>query len=286
MAAVQAPATLDAVAALAELAPVGADPVRGGWSRHLLDGADREMRAWFVRTAEALGLTGDTAALGVRLGVYAFIVLIAIISGRITPMFTANVLRMTAPDAVVSTPRHAQPIAFAAVLAAAAAHLAEGPDTLTGGLALAAALALLWRMSGWQTAHTLRLPILWILHTANLWVIAGFACLAGSKLAGWPTEDAALHALTAGAMGSAILAVMTRAGLGHTGRPIDAPKPIAAAYFLITAAALVRVFGVATGEYYLPFVFGSAVLWALAYALFTLVYVSVLTQPRADGRPG
>mgnify|MGYP000309589838 CR=1 FL=1 len=57
MAAVEAPATLDAVAALAELAPIGADPVRGGWSRHLLDGADREMRAWFVRTAEALGLT-------------------------------------------------------------------------------------------------------------------------------------------------------------------------------------------------------------------------------------
>ncbi|SEJ23404.1 allantoate amidohydrolase [Demequina mangrovi] len=59
---VQAPAALDAVAALAELAPVGADPVRGGWSRHLLDDADRDMRAWFVRTAESLGLSVETDA--------------------------------------------------------------------------------------------------------------------------------------------------------------------------------------------------------------------------------
>ncbi|WP_082092133.1 allantoate amidohydrolase [Demequina pelophila] len=56
--AAEAPAAvlLDPVAALAELAPLGADPVRGGWSRHLFDDADREMRAWFVRTARSLGL--------------------------------------------------------------------------------------------------------------------------------------------------------------------------------------------------------------------------------------
>ncbi|WP_062302431.1 allantoate amidohydrolase [Demequina subtropica] len=62
MADVQAPPVLDAVAALAELAPIGADPVRGGWSRHLLDDADRAMRAWFVRTAESLELTVETDA--------------------------------------------------------------------------------------------------------------------------------------------------------------------------------------------------------------------------------
>ncbi|WP_062463741.1 allantoate amidohydrolase [Demequina soli] len=47
---------LDALESLAELAPIGADDVRGGWSRHLLDDADRQMRAWFVRAASSLGL--------------------------------------------------------------------------------------------------------------------------------------------------------------------------------------------------------------------------------------
>ncbi|WP_062291327.1 allantoate amidohydrolase [Demequina phytophila] len=53
---------IDAVAALAELAPIGADGTRGGWSRHLLDEADRDMRAWFERTASSLGLAVETDA--------------------------------------------------------------------------------------------------------------------------------------------------------------------------------------------------------------------------------
>lgn len=62
MAPVAAPPTLDAVAALAELAGIGRDDARGGWSRHLLDGADREMRSWFARTAAGLGLVVETDA--------------------------------------------------------------------------------------------------------------------------------------------------------------------------------------------------------------------------------
>ena len=51
-----------------------------------------------------------------------------------------------------------------------------------------------------------------------------------------------LHALTAGAYATMILAVMTRAALGHTGRPLAAAKPIVADYVLVTLAALTRVF--------------------------------------------
>ncbi|PZE22969.1 allantoate amidohydrolase [Curtobacterium sp. MCBD17_028] len=46
----------DAVALLRELDDIGRDPVRGGHSRHLLDDADRAMRAWFVAAAEGMGL--------------------------------------------------------------------------------------------------------------------------------------------------------------------------------------------------------------------------------------
>ncbi|WNM23735.1 allantoate amidohydrolase [Demequina capsici] len=47
---------LDPVDALAELAPIGRDEARGGWSRHLLDDADQKMREWFFQTAISLGL--------------------------------------------------------------------------------------------------------------------------------------------------------------------------------------------------------------------------------------
>ncbi|MDL9980606.1 allantoate amidohydrolase [Microbacterium candidum] len=41
---------------MAEIADIGRDPVRGGYSRHLLDDADLALRAWFRSSAAALGL--------------------------------------------------------------------------------------------------------------------------------------------------------------------------------------------------------------------------------------
>ncbi|HTR94457.1 MAG TPA: allantoate amidohydrolase [Trebonia sp.] len=47
----------DVVDLLAEIADVGRDPVRGGYSRHVFEPAELELRAWFTRRARALGLT-------------------------------------------------------------------------------------------------------------------------------------------------------------------------------------------------------------------------------------
>jgi beta-ureidopropionase / N-carbamoyl-L-amino-acid hydrolase len=47
----------DVVDLLKEIADVGRDPVRGGYSRHVFDPAELELRAWFNRRAQALGLT-------------------------------------------------------------------------------------------------------------------------------------------------------------------------------------------------------------------------------------
>lgn len=41
---------------MAQIADIGRDPVRGGYSRHLLDDADLALRAWFRRSAADLGL--------------------------------------------------------------------------------------------------------------------------------------------------------------------------------------------------------------------------------------
>jgi beta-ureidopropionase / N-carbamoyl-L-amino-acid hydrolase len=47
----------DVVDLLAEIADVGRDAVRGGYSRHVFDPAEVELRTWFTRRAEALDLT-------------------------------------------------------------------------------------------------------------------------------------------------------------------------------------------------------------------------------------
>ena len=79
------------------------------------------------------------------------------------------------------------------------------------------------------------------------------------------------------------MAVMTRAALGHSGRPLVVAKPIALAYLLIAAAALLRGFGLeaAPGSYY-AVMFVSGGLWCAAFGLFLAVYWPILTKPRMN----
>jgi len=105
------------------------------------------------------------------------------------------------------------------------------------GLAALAALILLARMRRWHSLATLKQPILWILHLGYLWLPAGLALEATAVFAGWPAPFAAMHGLTAGAIGVMVLAVASRAGLGHSGRPLKVGPAITLAYVLILAAA-------------------------------------------------
>lgn len=64
-------------------------------------------------------------------------------------------------------------------------------------------------------------PIIWMLHVSCLWIPAGFAMLALS-VAGVVPHSLAVHVLTVGAIGGAIIAMVTRTALGHTGRKLVA----------------------------------------------------------------
>lgn len=48
------------LAGLHEVQDIGRDAARGGYSRHLWDSADRQMREWFIERATRLGLSVDT----------------------------------------------------------------------------------------------------------------------------------------------------------------------------------------------------------------------------------
>jgi len=45
---------------LAEIADVGRDPKRGGYSRHAFDASERDLRTWFAERAQRLGLDVET----------------------------------------------------------------------------------------------------------------------------------------------------------------------------------------------------------------------------------
>ena len=75
-----------------------------------------------------------------------------------------------------------------------------------------------------------------ILHAGYFWVGTSLLLLGLSMLVDTMPRIAALHVLTLGAMGTMILAVMTRTILGHTGRALTAGDGTLGIYVLATVA--------------------------------------------------
>jgi len=140
------------------------------------------------------------------------------------------------------------------------------------------------RLSQWRGLATVRVPILLVLHVGYAWLVIGLALKGTSAFVDALPESAALHALTVGAVGTMMMAVMSRAVLGHTGRKLVAHPVMVAAYSLISLAALLRLLaGVFPTVVVLA---GSGVAWSLAWVLFLAVYAPILVRPRVDGQPG
>lgn len=242
-------------------------------------------------TANLLFHAPDLAA---RIGIHALtlaldtiLLMVVLIGGRVVPAFTGNALRDRDPDAHVA--------AFgwvdrAALLAAAALLITDltSPGTrLAGIVAGIACLLHAWRLLRWRGWLTRDMPIAWVLHVAYAWIPIGLGLKALWLLWQLPVGATWLHALTSGAYASMILAVMSRAALGHTGRALVAAKPTVAAYVLLTLAAAARVFAGVGGMMTTQSAWTLAgILWIAAFVLYCVVYAPILMGPRIDGRPG
>jgi uncharacterized protein involved in response to NO len=234
---------------------------------------------------EPLGWADDSAWTGLHLGIDLALLLITVIGGRIVPTFTANALKAHGDVRPLRTAPWLDRLAILSMLGVLVADL-FGDAVVVGAAALAAALLNGVRLSGWRTAGILRTPLLWILHLGYGWLVAGLALKAVSGLTDAVPANAALHALTVGAIGTMMLAVMSRAALGHTSRPLVAHPIVVAAYGLVSLAALLRIVAGFFPTLYLHLIECSGVLWSLAFLLFLSIYAPILVRPRIDGKPG
>lgn len=214
------------------------------------------------------------------------LLMVTVIGGRILPAFTASGLR--AQDRAIdmrSWPAIGQ-ATIALMLAVVLVDLVRPNGAAAGVVAGLAALCQLIRLAQWRTAATLKLPIVWILHASYAWLPLGLALKSAALLGGFAVSAFWLHALTIGALATMIMGVMTRAALGHTGRPLAASPLTVTGYFALLAAGLVRVFGLSAGIGYPIVIVLSAAFFTAAFVCFLLVYAPILWGPRADGKPG
>jgi len=222
----------------------------------------------------------ERATLQVGLDLVLFI--IAVISGRVVPMFTNNAI----PGAGASRNAALEKAALGAVLALLACDIAQAPAPLIGAVALFAAIAHAARLALWRPWRTFGTPLVWILHAGYAWIVVHLVLRSGAAF-GCVAASLEIHALTAGAIGAMTLGMMTRTARGHTGRALAADGFDVACYALVLLAAVLRVFGVMLlPGAYVAMILASGGCWSAAFALFAVRYWPVLSRPRIDGKPG
>jgi uncharacterized protein involved in response to NO len=161
------------------------------------------------------------AGYGERMALGGAALLISLIGGRITPSFTRNWMAKAGLAPLPTPFGRFDKITIGATVAAVALWVALPQGLPTGALlALAGALHLV-RVARWRGLSARREPIVLDHAPGLLWLAVSLLLMGLAALAIRRHRAAtALHALSAGAIGTMTLAVMTRASLGHTGRAI------------------------------------------------------------------
>ncbi len=230
-------------------------------------------------------LGGDPVhGIGLRVGLGAGVMMICVIGGRVVPSFTRNWLVKVGDPARPSPPMQGFDKVVLLVTVVALALWVVFPNHTATAFALTAlGLAQALRMGRWCGHRTLRAPLVWVLHLAYAFVplggaAMGFAILRPDLLA----PAAAQHLWMAGAVGLMTLAVMTRATLGHTGRPLSANAGTVAVYGMLVGSVLARFTAGIWPELDWLFTMSGA-LWCGAFFGFVLLYGPLLMRPKAKG---
>ena len=143
-----------------------------------------------------------------------------------------------------------------------------------------------WR---WRLLQSLRVRLLAMLHLAFAWLAVGFAlyALQGMLAAAgvYALGFAPLHAVTTGFFFTMLIGFASRVMLGHSGRPLQANRPLWALYLAAHAMALLRVVADVV-PLHTPLLLAAGAGWLLVFLLWNRDFAPITVKPRADGQPG
>ncbi|MFO1490391.1 MAG: NnrS family protein [Kiritimatiellia bacterium] len=149
------------------------------------------------------------------------LVLISVMGGRIMPFFTSRGLGLPPPKPLVVL-NWAAPVTL---LVASALHIAGAPAGAREAAWLLAGVTAAVRLIRWYRPGILGNPLLWSLHAAFAFLVAG--CLLQTlSAAGWVAFPLARHALTVGCIGLVCMSMMSRVSADTPdGRCASTPPP-------------------------------------------------------------
>ncbi len=222
----------------------------------------------------------QTDEMSVRAALSLYILLMAIVGGRVIPSFTRNILARRGatrlPAKVSNTDRFTLVLTFISL----ASWTLYPQSLLCAGLALMAFILHLERLSRWRGLAVLDEPLLWAMHLGYLWISIGFFLLAAQLFLGLVPHSAVIHAFAVGAIGTLGSAIMTRASRGHSRQAMKADMATTGIYVLISLAAIGRISASIVGGAALIELSGLA--WISGFGLFVIAYWSMLTRDKID----
>jgi len=218
---------------------------------------------------------------GLRLGLGAGVMMVAVIGGRIVPSFTRNWLTKRGPGRLPTPPmRRFDKVALLVLLAALLLWVGLREHPVTGLALMLAGGVHAVRLSRWAGYRTLSEPLVAVLHLAYGFLPIGALAIGANIL--WPgsfgTAGAAQHFWMAGTIGLMTLAVMSRATLGHTGQALSAGPGTVGIYAAVVIAVLARVSaGVWPADAALLYDL-AGLAWVAAFGGFALLYGPLLLR--------
>lgn len=194
--------------------------------------------------------------------------LIMIMGGRLVPTATVGALRTRGLIVRIVVRPTVELALCVLVLGWVASDAFIGPRP-AGMFALAAGATLLVAMSRWHPLRTLHDPLVWPLHLGFVWLVAGCVLGGGERLGFFAMPDAgALHALTAGGIGTVTLAMILRVTRYRAGTFAGSTILLHALQVVLAGAVLVRVGGGSVAPSLSgPLLWSSALAWTAAYLL-------------------
>jgi uncharacterized protein involved in response to NO len=208
------------------------------------------------------------------------VILMAVVGGRVIPAFTRNAIQ----EATSRSEPWVEILTFTSMLLVVAATAVSGiwtpPPIVILSLFVTVAAAQALRLALWEPGKTLSKPLLWMMPAAYSWIPFAFV-LRALAVENIVPASAWIHAITMGAVSGFMLAMMMRSSLGHTGRRLIASRSDMAVFVLVQVAALVRLFAsTLVTETYRYWVFATGLIWVLAFLLFAVRYLPMLSRPK------
>jgi len=230
------------------------------------------------------GIVEDGFLWGIYGGLYTVIGLILTIGRRVMPFF----IERGVPESVqLFNSKWLDLSSLFGVLVFFISELVLKTPALSAYAALLIAVVNGARLIGWHTPGIWQRSLLWSIYLSFWFICLGFLLIAASYFFDTP-KHLAIHALAYGGIGLTTLSMMSRVGLGHTGRDISKPsKMIGLAFILFLMGIVVRVVLPLLNVFdYLSLIKISQLLWISAFTIFIFIYLPILCKPRVDGKPG